>query len=67
MGAEVFVDGLTAYSALGFVFGVAFLIRGVSRVDPHAEGSGIGFRLIIFPGVAAFRPFLLSRWIRGRS
>ena len=38
----------------------AFLIRGVSRVDPHAEGSGIGFRSIIFPGVAAFWPFLLG-------
>ena len=67
MAAEVFVAGLTAYAALGFVFGIAFLIRGVSRVDPHAEGSGIGFRLIIFPGVAALWPFLLSRWIRVRS
>jgi hypothetical protein len=67
LAAEVFVDGLTAYAALGALFAIAFLIRGVSRVDPHAEGSGIGFRLIIFPGVAAFWPFLLSRWIRVRS
>jgi hypothetical protein len=67
LAAEVFVDGLTAYAVLGAIFASAFLIRGVSRVDPHAEGAGLGFRLIIFPGVAAFWPFLLSRWIRVRS
>jgi len=65
--AEVFVAMLTWYAAAGVVFGIVFVARGVSRVDEHAAGAGLGFRLIIFPGVAALWPLLLSRWIRARS
>jgi hypothetical protein len=65
--AEVFVGVLIWYAAAGVVFAVVFVARGVSRVDEHAAGAGLGFRLIIFPGVAALWPFLLSRWMRARS
>jgi hypothetical protein len=64
--AEVFVAMLTWYAAAGVVFGIAFVARGVSRVDEHAAGAGLGFRLIILPGVAALWPVLLRRWIRAR-
>lgn len=65
--AELFVDALTLYGVLGVFFAIAFVARGVSRIDTHAEGAGLAFRLIIFPGVAALWPVLLSRWIRVRS
>ena len=55
-----------AYAGIGLLFAVAFLTAGISRVDPVSKGSGIGFRLIILPGVAALWPVLLARWIRGR-
>ena len=67
MPAEVFVGVLIWYAAAGVVFAIVFVARGVSRVDEHAAGAGLGFRLIIFPGVAALWPFLLSRWMRARS
>ena len=67
MPAEILVAMLTWYAAAGVVFGIAFVVRGVSRVDEHAAGAGLGFRLIVFPGVAALWPFLLSRWMRARS
>ena len=54
-----------AYAGIGLLFAVAFLTAGISRVDPLSKGSGIGFRLIILPGVAALWPVLLTRWIRG--
>jgi hypothetical protein len=38
---------------------------GVQRLDSEAQGSGLGFRLLIMPGVAAFWPLFLSRWLRG--
>jgi len=56
---------VAAYAAGGVVFGVLFLARGVDRLDPVARGAGVGFRLIILPGVAAFWPLLLARWLTG--
>lgn len=57
------------YAALGVVVGIAFVARGVSRVDSAAHHAPWSFRLIILPGVAALWPVLLVRWIhagRGR-
>ena len=68
--AEFFVAGLAVYGLAGAVFAVAFVLFGVQRVDPVAEHSPIGFRLIVIPGVAALWPLLLGRWLRvsrGRS
>ena len=61
--AEWLVNVLTAYGALGALFAVAFVTKGISRVDPAAMGSGAGFRLIVFPGTAALWPLLLLLWI----
>lgn len=63
--ASWLVWGLGLYAALGWLFAVAFVTRGIERVDPGARGSGLGFRLIVLPGAAAFWPMLLSRWLRG--
>jgi len=61
--AELFVYALEAYSAAGLLFAAVFVF-GVQRLDSEAQGSGIGFRLLIAPGVAALWPLFLSRWIR---
>lgn len=63
--AKVFVDVLAVYVGLGILFAFTFVTAGVARLDPEARGSTWGFRAIIFPGVVAFWPLLLSRWMRG--
>jgi len=63
LAVELLVYGLTAYALAGLLFGIAFLTAGVSRVDHAAAGSGVGFRLLILPGVAALWPLLFMRWI----
>src|SRR5258708_10994732 len=51
--AEWFINLLGVYTGIGLLFAIAFLTVGISQVDPDSKGSGVGFRLIILPGVAA--------------
>src|SRR5262249_23452344 len=61
---RAFVFCFMAYAVTGLLFASIFVFRGVHRVDSEAHGSGVGFRFLILPGVAAFWPMFLRRWIR---
>ncbi|HYF33026.1 MAG TPA: hypothetical protein VD993_18000 [Chitinophagaceae bacterium] len=56
-----------AYLAAGLVFAVPFVLKGVTRVDEGAAGSGWGFRIIIIPGTVVFWPLLLKKWLRAKK
>ncbi|MEM7480960.1 MAG: hypothetical protein AAF481_07275 [Acidobacteriota bacterium] len=56
---------VSIYALVGLIFAIAFVLRGVSRIDPAADGGSWGFRLVILPGVVAFWPYLAWRWVRG--
>ncbi len=60
--AQILVVITLIYVAVGVLFAVAFVFRGVQRIDPGAEGGSILFRLLILPGSAALWPLLLKRW-----
>ncbi len=64
---KVFVYALGIYAGLGLIFAVLFVWIGVQHLDSEAQGSGIGFRLLILPGVTAFWPMFLLRWTRGTA
>ena len=57
------LEAVGLYAIAGLLFAIAFLAAGVVRIDPAARGSGLGFRLMILPGVMALWPFLFLRWI----
>jgi hypothetical protein len=63
--AKIFVYALETYAGLGVIFAALFVWSGVQCLDSEAQGSGIGFRLLILPGVAALWPMFLYRWTRG--
>ena len=63
--ANWIVGLLGVYLAIGVVFAVPFLIRGISQIDPVAAEGTRGFKVIIFPGVIAFWPLLARRWLTG--
>jgi len=65
--AELFVAALTVYGLAGIAFAGGFVILGIHRVDPVAEHSSLGFRLMVIPGVAVLWPLLLTRWLRAAS
>jgi hypothetical protein len=52
---------IAAYFLPGALFAIAFVARGIDRID--ATPKTIGFRVIAFPGAIALWPVLLSRWI----
>jgi hypothetical protein len=52
------------YLALGVLFVIPFLIKGLTKVDEGAHGGTMGFKIIIIPGVIVFWPVLLRKWIR---
>lgn len=52
------------YAAIGTLFGVLFVWRGVDRIDAAANGAPWPFRLLILPGVVALWPMLALRWHR---
>lgn len=62
--AALFVRLLEIYAVIGVVFAIYFVALGISKVDRLAHGSGIGFRLLVFPGSAALWPLLLLRLLR---
>jgi hypothetical protein len=62
-----FVRLLALYFGLGLLFALAFVTRGIERVDPAASGATWGFRLIALPASAALWPLLLRRWLGGAT
>ena len=63
MTLEIILALVAIYLLFGFVFAIAFIIKGVDKVDETAHGSSIGFRIIIIPGSMVFWPFLLKKWL----
>lgn len=54
---------LAIYILIGLPIGIAFIARGVTRVDPVATGSSLRFRLLILPGTVALWPIMLRKWL----
>jgi Na+-driven multidrug efflux pump len=61
---EILLIIAAIYLALGVLFVIPFLMRGLNKIDVGANGSTIGFKIIIIPGVIVFWPVLLSKWMK---
>jgi hypothetical protein len=59
--AWILISVAGVYAAIGLVFALLFVTRGVSRVDPAAIGGSVGFRILIIPGTVALWPLLMRR------
>jgi hypothetical protein len=60
-------DLIVIYLGIGVLFSLAFVIKGCGRIDADARESGLGFRLVIFPGAVILWPYLLRKWILSRG
>ena len=62
-----FVRLLALYAGVGLLFALAFVSKGIERVDPATVGATWGFRLIVLPACVALWPLLLRRWLGGAT
>ena len=56
------LNALALYAAVGVVTAVAFVLLGVTRVQPAPVS--LGARILILPGAAALWPYVLTRWLK---
>jgi hypothetical protein len=62
---QIFVSGLVIYVAVGLIIGLAFMVFGVTRVQPAA--LTVGARILLLPGATALWPLVLRRWLKARG
>jgi hypothetical protein len=55
-----------AYLGIGSIVTVPLVLSGIGRIDPAAKAAPWSFRVLVVPGVVAFWPLLLRRWIAAR-
>ncbi|MDX2045784.1 MAG: hypothetical protein SFU87_03310, partial [Chitinophagaceae bacterium] len=67
LAISIILTTVTIYLLCGLLFAIAFVIKGVDVIDEGAHGSGIGFRIIIIPGVIMFWPVLLKKWMSKKN
>ena len=61
------VNVFAIYAAVGLVFAIAFVWKGVGKIDPAAVEGTTGFRLLIIPGTIALWPILARRWLQNQG
>jgi hypothetical protein len=62
---QILSASLVLYVAVGLVIGLAFVIFGVTRVQPAPVT--VGARILLLPGATALWPLVLRRWLKSRA
>ena len=65
--AQIIIGTVQVYLVIGLIFAIPFILFLIQRVDPSAQGSTWGFKLLALPGISLLWPLMLSRLIRGRQ
>jgi hypothetical protein len=65
--AWILATAAEAYAFAGVLFALAFLPRGIVRVDERLHESPVSVRVLLFPGIAALWPLFAWRWMTGRG
>ena len=58
------LNALALYAAVGIVTALAFVVFGVTRVQPAPVS--LGARILILPGAAVLWPYVLLRWLKAQ-
>ena len=62
-----FLTILGIYFLLGLLFGLYFLFKGATKIDPIMADTKKKVRFLLFPGVVATWPFLIGKLFKSKS
>lgn len=51
------------YFLVGAAFSVFMYWKSLKKIDTGVEGTGIGFKLLLLPGMLVFWPLFAKKWI----
>ena len=63
----VFLSFLGVYFGIGFLFGLYFIIKGAPKIDPLMADTKKKVRFLLFPGVVATWPLLISKLLKPKT
>ena len=63
----IFLSILGVYFLIGLLFGLYFLFKGVTRIDPLMQDTKKKVRVLLLPGVIATWPFLIGRLFKSKT
>lgn len=52
------------YLAIGVIFSLVFLWKGIAKIDAGVNGSDRLFKVLIFPGLIVFWVYFLHKWLK---
>ena len=59
--AETIVQMATLYGLAGLAVALVFLVWGIDRIDPSAQGAN-AFQPLLIPGIVLLWPIVVVRW-----
>jgi hypothetical protein len=65
--AEIIINVVEIYLAIGCLFALYFVIFGITKLDDSAKGTSFGFRFLIFFGAIPFWILLAWRLFKGEK
>ena len=64
---NIFLSILGVYFLIGLLFGLYFLFKGATRIDPLMQDTKKKVRVLLLPGVIATWPFLIGRLFKSKT
>jgi len=64
---NIFLSILGVYFLVGFLFGLYFLFKGATKIDPLMHDTKKKVRILLFPGVIATWPFLIVKLFKTKT
>jgi len=64
---NIFLSILGVYFLVGFLFGLYFIIKGATKIDPLMRDTKKKVCFLLLPGIIATWPFLIGRLFKSKT
>jgi hypothetical protein len=64
---NIFLIILAVYFTIGVLFGLYFIFKGATKIDPLMADTKKKVRVLLFPGIIVTWPLLISRAFKSKT